>query len=349
MNQDIVPKHRLALIGCGGMANTHVSRLAPLLNRLAVVAAVDVILERAEAVAKHFPGCKAAADYRMVLDDADCVLLVLPHHLHHPIGMDCLTRGKHVLMEKPLANSEAECLELIEASRKFRCTLMVAYCMRYHPLVIKMKELLDAKTYGECFQVSIWTEQHTQRDPDDWMCRVATLGGGQFFSHGCHYVDILLWYLGRPVRGHHMGTNRGTPWMEKEGTSNVVIEFEGGKLAYHFGTWGARGSKLGYAFHAHCTEGMLELDFASEKLSLRKGREEILLMESPGLKTTREEMGHFLDCIETGARPLTDGPRSLQGLRTIWRMYEAETGDVIADLRGLGFENVDDSGRLLKT
>ena len=63
MKTNVRRKHRLALIGCGGMANTHVTRLAPLLDRLEVVAAVDVILERAKPVANHFPGCQAAADY----------------------------------------------------------------------------------------------------------------------------------------------------------------------------------------------------------------------------------------------------------------------------------------------
>ena len=114
--------------------------------------------------------------------------------------------------------------------------------------------------------MSIWTEQLTQFGPDHWRSSAKNLGGGEFMSHGCHYVDILLWFLGRPVRGVHLGTNFGTPWMEKDGTSNAVIEFEGGQLGYHFGTWGARGTKLGYSFQAHCTEGMLEIDFQSGKL-----------------------------------------------------------------------------------
>ena len=51
------------------------------------------------------------------------------------------------------------------------------------------------------------------------------------------YRLLLLWFLGRPVKGIHLGTNYGTPWMEMEGTSNVAIEFEGGPIGYHFGTW----------------------------------------------------------------------------------------------------------------
>ncbi|MSS71350.1 MAG: Gfo/Idh/MocA family oxidoreductase [Candidatus Latescibacteria bacterium] len=333
-----MPRTRLALIGCGGMSRAHARRFHVLKDRLQVVAAVDVDESKARATADLLEGARPETDFRRVLDDVDAALLVLPHHLHHPVGTACLAAGKHVLLEKPMANSERECLDLIAASEKTGRILMIAYCMRFHPLVSRMKELLDQKTFGDVFQVSLWTEQLTQYPPDHWASRAATLGGGQLFSHGCHYIDILLWYLGRPVRGLHLGTNHGTPWMEKEGTSNVTIEFEGGRLGYHFGTWGARGTRLGYSFHAHCTEGMIEADITHSKLLVhRKGKSEVL-MEAESGKHTENEMAHFLDCIEAGARPLTDGPGSLQGLRVIWRLYEAEERGAVADLRGLGLD-----------
>ena len=329
---------RLGLIGCGGMARGHASRFQAQGSRMRLTAAVDIERDRAQAVADHFQGVKVATDYREILDDVDAVLIALPHHLHHPAAMDSFRAGKHVLVEKPLANSEQECLEMIAAAEKADRVLMVAYCMRFHPLVVRMKELLDEKAYGEVFQVSIWTEQHTEREPSSWMCRAETLGGGQLFSHGCHYVDLLLWYLGRPVKGVHVGNNYGTPWMEKEGTSNVCLEFETGALGYHFGTWGAKGTRLGYSFHAHCTGGMLEAAFRPGKLIAHVGQEEEVLVESPMTKPTEEELRHFLDCIDTGQKPLTDGPSSLQGLRVIWRLYEAEEKGIIADLRGLGLD-----------
>jgi predicted dehydrogenase len=197
-----------------------------------------------------------------------------------------------------------------------------------------------ARTYGDCFQLSIWTEQHTQRDPDNWMCRAGTLGGGQLFSHGCHYVDIMLWYMGRPVSGIHVGTNFGTPWMEREGTSNVTLAFESGATGYHFGTWGARGTRLGYSFHAHCTEGMLEYrrsdpSFRGERLIFHRGGSEEVVLSAENAKPTQVEMAHFLDCIATGREPLTNARDSLAGLRAIWRMYDAEDRGALADLRSI--------------
>ncbi len=331
---------RLGIIGCGRMAGAHVSRFEGLEERMTVTAAVDIDLSRAEAAAARFPGAEAATDCQAILDRVDAVLIVLPHHLHHPATLECLAAGKHVLLEKPMANTEQECREIIDAADKSGRTLMIAYCMRFDPCVVRLKELLDAKTYGECFQLSIWTEQLTQREPGHWYCRAETVGGGQLFSHGCHYIDLLLWFLGNPVSGIHLGTNFGTPWMEKEGTSNVAMRFESGALGYHFGTWGARGTRLHYSFHAHCTEGMLEFrltsdEFEGEQLIFHQGGNKEVLLAAEHAKPTRNEMIHFLDCVDSGEEPLTNARDSLEGLRVIWRMYEAEDCGVIADLRGI--------------
>lgn len=333
-------RHKIAVVGCGNMEGTHSTGFGELADRLEVVAAVDPVLERAAKAAEVLGARRAVTDYREIVHDADVALVVTPHHVHHEIGLAFLRAGKHVLMEKPLAITEAECLDLIHAAQEADRVLMTAYPMRYHPLVVALKGALDAGTVGEVFQISIWTEQHTEREPGHWMNGAATLGGGQFFSHGCHYVDLLLWMLGEPIRGTHVGTRKGTPWMEMEGTSNVAIEFAGGALGYHFGTWGARGTRLGYSIHAHGTTGMAELDFHAGELRVLRGKEaELIAKADKGNKYVQHELAHFLDCVETGRVPDTNGPGSLQGLRVIWRLYEAERQGVMADLRGLGLND----------
>lgn len=345
---------RMGIIGCGGMANMeHSHGLGQLSDIMTLTAACDVELERAERMLEHMGKqgeVKAAKDYRDILDDVDAVLIALPHDLHYEVGMACLLAGKHVLMEKPLANTDDECTELIRTAEKAGLVLMTAYPVPFWPSVEKLKALIDTKAYGDIFHLSIWTEQLTMPEEGHWINSAKRLGGGQFFSHGCHYIDLMLRILGKPVKGTHMGTNRGTPWMEKEGTSDVVIEFENGALGYHFGTWGARGTRLGWSIHAHCTEGMLELHLSEGKMYLHtngkleadgqiSGPEvEVLLDNSNQGKLTQHEIRHFLDCILNGTRPIVDGPRSIQGLRVIWRLYEAEQNNTIADLRGLGLD-----------
>ena len=342
-------KVKLAIVGCGFISDVHEKAFNELRDKIEVVGCCDIIKERAESMANYLHAPYAVEDYRDLLDKADAFLLALPHDLHHPIGVDCLKHGKHVLMEKPLALSEEECLDLIRTAEENHVKLMVAYIMRYHPMVQKLKELIDNKTYGEMFQMSIWTEQYTYYE-DEWTTKAARLGGGQFFSHGCHYVDLLLWYLGEPLKGAHMGTNLCTPWMEMEGTSNAIFEFEGGRTAYHFGTWGAKGTRHSYAIHTFFEDGMVECCLNEGKMYLHKSSnltkyfeksdQELLIFQcEPTSHLPKYEIEHFADCILEDKEPLTTGQTTLQGHRVIWRMYEAERKDVVADLRGLGLKD----------
>lgn len=344
-------KIRIGIVGCGGMAKSHVSRFSMIFDQVEITGVCDIIKERAQAVADLLPNNPLVTeDWKELFGKVDGVLLVLPHHLHCQATLDFLNQGVHVLVEKPMANSEEECLKMIDCAEKNNRILMVAYCMRYHPMIIKLKELIQNKVYGDCFQLSIWTEQFTKYQEGHWALSAKTLGGGQLFSHGCHYIDLMLWMMGEPVTGIHLGSNFGTPWMEREGTSNVTIQFANGAMGYHMGTWGARGSRLRYSFHAHCTNAMIEAAFSEGKLyvhanasdhvpGISENQTSAVLMECPNNKATEQEMAHFVECIKTGRKPNTNPYDSLQGLRVIWKLYEAEDNHTWADLRGLGLED----------
>lgn len=341
-------KIRLGVVGCGNIAGSHLEGLKELGDLMETTVVCDIIGERARQAAAKLAVPTFVEDYRQMVDEVDAVLISLPHDLHFPVGMFFLQAGKHVLMEKPLCNTEEECVQLIQTAELHGRVLMTAYPVRYWPAIVRIKEWIDNKTYGDPFQLSIWTEQYTKYPEGHWGLSAKRLGGGQFFSHGCHYMDLMLWLLGDPVRGCHLGTRLGTPWLEQEGTSNVVIEFASGAMGYHMGTWGARGTRLGWSLHIHCTHGMIEYRRADGKVYLHHNIKEekanldteskltVLYEDSASGKLTQHEMRHFLDCILNGKRPLTDGRSSLQGLRVIWRLYEAEKNHTMADLTGLG-------------
>ena len=348
-------KLRLGLIGCGHMMETHVAGVEQV-GAVEIVAVCDVVRERAESVALALGNNpKIFTSYRDMVDDVDAVMIALPHDLHYECGMFFAFHNKHVLMEKPLCNSEEECLSLIEECERRNLKLMCAYPVPYFPAIIKLKELVDSGEYGEIMQMSIWTEQLTTPDitgNNPWGA-TARLGGGQLFSHGCHYVDLLLRFLGEPVEGAHVGTRNGTPWMLREGTSAVVMKFKNGAIGYHGATWGARGSRMSYDYQVMMEKGLLELEWATGEIRLYNGNGEhkplgsaerqqynvIWTREEGRGKATQHEIKHFVDCVINDKKPLTDGRSALQSLRVIWALYDAEKNHTMADLRGLGLEN----------
>jgi len=345
-------KIRLGLIGCGGMMKQHAMSIN-FVENVEITAVCDIAIERAKDVASVLNAPYVTADYKTMVDKIDAILCVLPHHLHYECGMFFARHKKHILMEKPLCNSEEECIKLMETCEEEGVVLMCAYPVRYKPGIVKLKELIDSGEYGKVMQMSIWTEQLTRTAECDWKSD-ARLGGGQFFSHGCHYVDILLWFLGKPVKGMHFGTRVGTPWLMGEGTSMAMIEFENGALGYHGATWGARGTKLGYNFQIHTEKGMLEYDNADGVIRLYDASVDHVPgiaeqkafkiiwergYDRKSIKETQYEIRHFADCVIYGKKPLTDAKSSLTGLRVIWKMYEAEKNGTVADLRGLGLDS----------
>jgi predicted dehydrogenase len=357
---------RMGLIGCGQMGMVHLRGLNELKDIMRFTALVDTDPAKTARAAAHLAesGITAvqASDYRQITDHVDAVLIALPHDLHYASAAHFLAHGKHVLLEKPLALTQEECLHLIELDKSPDPMLMVAYPLRSDPAWIKLGQLIHSKTFGEIFQVSIWTEQYTDLTRGAWLGQAARLGGGQLFSHGCHYIDQLLLWLGNPIEGTHIGTNRGTPWMEKEGTSNVTLRFENDVLAYHFGTWGARGSRLKYSVHIHTTQGMLEFNRAARMITLhvdksggdphfiqealagqpieKLGPTETVIHRFPEAsgKAVNEQAINFINCIHEKRPSISPASDALQSLRVIWKLYEAEHNKTVADLRGLGFK-----------
>jgi predicted dehydrogenase len=352
-------KIKLGLVGCGAMMAAHLSGIE-LVESVEITAICDTDQENLQAVKEFLEGIGqhpfVTTDWKTMPDYIDAVMIALPHDLHFECGMFFAYHNKHLLMEKPLCNTEEECVRLIEECESRNLKFMCAYPVRFWPTVVKLKEFLDTGDYGEIMQMSIWTEQYTkyeQKDGGPHWVNTARVGGGQLFSHGCHYIDVLLWFLGNPLYGTHIGTRNGTPWMLKEGTSVVTMKFENGAIAYHGATWGARGTRLGTCFQVQTERGMLEyvsgvreIRFYHEnglhkpgEYSANHAYDVLWKGERNNTKETQHEIKHFVECILEDKTPRTNARQSLQSLRVIWALYNAEANNAIADLRGLGIEN----------
>ena len=104
---------RLGLIGCGNMMEAHASNINQV-EGIEITVVCDIIPERAQKVAEALGNSPIiTTDYQSMVHDIDAVLVALPHDLHYECGMFFARHKKHILMEKPLCNTEEECVELI--------------------------------------------------------------------------------------------------------------------------------------------------------------------------------------------------------------------------------------------
>ena len=119
-------KIRLGMIGCGGMMRNHAAAISMLTEHLEITAVCDINPEQAQKVAEVLDQPYVTTDYTTMVPYVDAVLVALPHDLHYECGMFFAQNQKHILMEKPLCNTEEECMSLIETCQQEKVVLMCA-------------------------------------------------------------------------------------------------------------------------------------------------------------------------------------------------------------------------------
>src|SRR5439155_22566294 len=116
---------RLAVVGCGAVTERYHLPAIAASSDVAVAAFVDPVVGRARSFASRWSGGRALSDYREVADLADLAIVAAPNHWHEPIAVDLLRRGIHVLVEKPMARTRAECDRMIDAAAEGGAVLAV--------------------------------------------------------------------------------------------------------------------------------------------------------------------------------------------------------------------------------
>ncbi|MDE2952860.1 MAG: Gfo/Idh/MocA family oxidoreductase [Chloroflexota bacterium] len=333
-------KHRLGIIGCGWIAPFHVGALNRLSDRAEVIWTADPDRERAAHIASTLEGAGSIdvlGDYRDGLERVDAAIILTPHHLHHPITMDALRAGCHVLLEKPFALTLEEADDMIAEADRQGKTLMIALPHRYRVSTQAFKGAIDSGDYGRLFMLDAFMdEDNREYITGGWFVKKATLGGGVFFSASAHMLDVMLWIAGDAQSVSMAGAHAGIP-MEGEDTAISIIKFKNGVVGTTRHTWFSPAPAHWYVMRAYCERAVITLTvnplgkLAVEGFSCpwqsritvsQSGCEEKVLLDSgEGLDLT-EEVRHFFDCVDSGARPQTDGQVARALMKVVLDAYQ---------------------------
>ena len=223
---------RVAIVGCGLIGGKRAKSIAALGH--SVVATADAVPERAAALAKGYPGCSAADDWREVVSraDVDAVVVATINDALAPITLGAVNAGKHVLVEKPAARSADELRPVAAAAKAAGVAVRVGFNHRFHPALLKARELVDAGAVGPLMFVR-GRYGHGGRVGYDreWRANPALAGGGELLDQGVHLIDLTRWFLGdvAEVRGH-----AGTFFwdMPVEDNGFVCLKHTGGQVGW---------------------------------------------------------------------------------------------------------------------
>ncbi len=220
----------IAVLGLGRIGPAHARAVAQT-DGARLVAIADVDEARRAAVLAEHDGVAGMADYRDALarPDVDAVVIALPHWLHAQAAVDAAEAGKHILIEKPLANSVEECDAILDAVRRRGVRLMVGHTQHVSPVAIAVKAVLAAGRIGELIMgIDQWNKPYQPEARPAWMLERAR-GGGMQLMDGVHLIDRVLWHVGRrPVAVKAMMRAATHPQYPCDDTSQALVEFDNG-------------------------------------------------------------------------------------------------------------------------
>jgi len=195
---------RTAIVGMGiGRPNGRAIAAHP---RGRVVALCDLLTERMESFAEELPEpVKTYTDYREMCRDPeiDAVFVGTPNQMHVPIAMEAVRHGKHVMVTKPLADSEEAACRLVEAAEAEGVVNMMSLSTRFADPVRYLGRLAREDDLGELYYARARSVRRS--GIPDWSLGFIQRGGGAFRDMGVHVLDAAWWLLGMPRPASVMG------------------------------------------------------------------------------------------------------------------------------------------------
>jgi predicted dehydrogenase len=263
-----------------GAAHSHAWRNAGHVFQLPLRPRMTVLCGRSEpdarAAAERFGWDSVETDWRAVVarDDVDLVDVCTPGASHAPIALAALAAGKHVLCEKPLANTVAEARDMAAAARSAGVRAMVGFNYRRVPAVAYARQLVAASRIGTVRQVRSVYLQDWLVDPEfplTWRLRAEEAGSGALGDLGAHIVDLTQFVTGQRLTGVSGLLEtfvRERPRLSGDGTGPVTVDdaalflgrFEGGATASYEATRFATGRKNVLRVEVNGSAGSLAVD-----------------------------------------------------------------------------------------
>ena len=317
---------KVGVIGCGYWGPNLIRNFVQM-NETEVARVADLDGSRLRHMKGLYPTIETTEDYRDIITDPqiDIVAVATPVRTHYRIALEALSAQKHVFVEKPIAASVREAEELIALAEKNERKLMVGHTFLYTSAVRKMKEIIDADELGEIYYIN------SQR---------LNLGLFQqdinvIWDLAPHDISIILYLLGQePHSVRALGTSHINPAIED--IAILTMNFANGLIAFIQSSWldpdkvrkmTIVGSKKMLVYDdVQPTEKIRIYDKGVEKpahyntyaefpYSYKYG--DIIIPKLDGAEPIHTQLSHFIECINNGAAPISDGKSGLQVVKIL--------------------------------
>lgn len=301
---------RWGLIGSGDISQ---KRVAPALRDLEscdFVAVNRARFDLAEQFAREFGARKWYENWQELIEDdeIDAVYIATPVYLHAEQTIAAANAGKHVLCEKPMAMSVAECERMIEACRKNNVKLGIAYYRNFYPVIERIKQAIASGEIGDVVLAQInafeWFNP-AEDNPRYWLIKKELSGGGPMFDFGCHRLEVLVNLFGS-VRDINSIVTNIVSKRDVEDTAIALMNFESGVCATLAVTHAAiEPQDTLYIFG---TRGSIRIEVLNNgEMAIIKNNERQVEWHPPALNVHQPLIEDFVDAVLNEREPKVNG------------------------------------------
>ncbi len=330
---------KVGIIGCGGIAEWHVTRYYKTFPGVEVIAVADIFESKARDAAKRWgiSEDKVFTNHVDMLDKVklDAVSICTPHSAHAEPSIDALERGVNVLVEKPMTSKAIEALEMLKAAQKSGKILMVGFQPRFKPQIQTARRLvLKEKILGNFYYGEATLGGRRRGIPPETFTDRSMSGGGVCLDLGCYALDQSFFVLGhpRPVsvsaatfsalgRDPEAVVEGGWPWkpekFEVEDFVTAFIRFKDGSVMVFKESWAMHADTLGPAFFLG-TKGGLKLNPLEIYKDIGKSMTKITVQTPTGVDEWKLKMSSFVDAVRR------NGPSPIDPAEIVLEQYVLE-------------------------
>ena len=307
---------RVACIGMGWWSDV----LADAIKRsskLKIVACFSRSEQKRAAFAAKY-GCRASPSYDAILADPEieAVINTTPNDVHLETTRQAAQAGKHVFLDKPIANSVSDGRKITECCRKAGVVLALGYQRRRESHFRWIKQQIEAGVFGQLVnaEANISRDRLGQFDLSSWRYTAAGMPGGVMLQIGIHYVDVLYYLLG-PIKAVSGRFVRLVLPGDNPDVASLILEHENGALSTLNASY-ASASEY-YLMNIYGKTATAYYDMHHGLSLLKRGEKQPVSVPCAKNDTFVEELEEFAAAVRGGAHPEVGGDYATRSLAVI--------------------------------
>ena len=335
---DILPPDQRVGVAVIGLGTLTIDEVLPALaqgkqSRLAALVSSDT--DKALAAARKYglseKNVYSYDDFDRIADDSsvDAVYIVLPNSMHAEYTVRAAKAGKHVLCEKPMANTVEECETMIAACKAAKVKLMIAYRCQFEAHHLEIRRMVQQREFGAVKLIEA-TNGQNMGDPTQWRLKRALAGGGALPDVGLYCLNTVRFALAEEpleVIARTFSTPGDPRFTEVEESVAWQMRFPSGAIANCLTSYGHFEARRTRFFAEEAWFGM-DPAFAYNGLRIQLGRALNVGQVVEERRMTEEnqfalEFDHFAHCVLNDLEPFTTGEEGLQDVRIMAAIYQS--------------------------